>query len=436
MKIITLVATAFFLGGLCSQGIAEEITAKPVKLSVAEKQMVAWIADRQDDILADLKTHVEINTGTENIKGIDRYRELMAAELISLGFSTKEYATEPMSVLSCNGGEIAFANHLVATRSGSMLSRIMLNGHMDTVFPQKDEFQTLSIDADGTLRGPGVADMKGGMVVMLYALKALEANGSLKNANITILLNSDEEIGSLGSRPLIEELARNHNVGLIFESSINDLQTRARKGLGQARLRITGRESHAGNAHNEGVSANLELAHKIIEIEKLTDYERKVTVNVGVMRGGEKRNTVPGCADAYIDLRYPNVADGEFLQSSIKRITENTSIGDVRYPGIPKTEVWTTLHRPPKKHNDKVDDMIAETMGLSLLLGEPIKGTRYSGGGTDGSITQAVGLPTLDSLGVDGTGVHSSRERTSIVSLMARTKLAAVMISRLLDHKP
>jgi len=255
------------------------------------------------------------------------------------------------------------------------------------VFSSEDEFQALEILADGTLKGPGVADMKGGIVIMLYALRALKREGLLKDANLTILLNSDEEIGSLGSRALIEEIAKQHDIGLVFEGSYENRVTRARKGLGQARLKIIGRESHAGGSHQEGVSANLELAHKIIEIEKLTDYQRQVTVNTGVMGGGEKRNTVPGCADAYIDMRFPTL-------------------------------------------EAKVDALISEAMGISRLLGEPIVGTRYSGGGTDGSIAQSVGLPTMDSLGMDGRGAHSSREQSTVRSLIARTKLATVMLAR------
>ncbi len=421
--------------GSCLPSQAGEIVAKQTQLTANEQQMVAWVEQRQDKILDTLKTHVGMNTGTDNVPGIDQYRALLATELSQLGFATREHESAPLPVVSCEGGTVAVANHLVATRQGNKANRILLNGHMDTVFSAGDEYQSLTVAEDGTLRGPGVLDMKGGIVVMLYALRALDASGRLDNANMTVLFNSDEEIGSLASRPLIEELARQHDVGLVFEGSGDNRFTRSRKGLGQVRLKVTGRESHAGGAHEDGVSASLELAHKVIEIESLTDYERKNTVNVGVMRGGEKRNTVPGCADAYIDLRYPTAQDGEALAASIETIVAKPSIGNPSYPDLPKTDFWVTLHRPVKASNAQVDAMTAEAMGLSQLIGEPIVGTRYSGGGTDGSITQAVGLPTLDSMGLDGSGAHSSREKTSLQSLMARTKLAAVMIGREIDKK-
>jgi glutamate carboxypeptidase len=397
--------------------------------------MLAWIDQRQDEMLAALKTHVEINTGTDNIEGIDRYRALLTAQLQQLGFATREHASPAQPVLRCDGGSVSVANHLVATRTGDKSNRILLNGHMDTVFSAGDAFQTLKVEPDGTLHGPGVADMKGGLVVLLYALRALDAGGHLDGANITVLLNSDEEIGSLASRPLIEELARQHDVGLVFEGSFENRLTRSRKGLGQVRLKVSGRESHAGAAHDQGVSANLELAHKVIEIEKLTDYDRGTTVNVGVMRGGEKRNTVPGCASAFVDLRYPTAKDGEYLARSIEKILATPSITNPNYPDLPQSEFWYSLHRPAKEPNSRVDEMIAEAMGLSMLIGEPIVGTRYSGGGTDGSLAQGVGLPTIDSVGLDGAGAHSSREKTTFQSLLARTQLAAVMIGREIEKE-
>jgi len=431
-KVYSLTIVALLLGCATYSHAAEPV-AMHTQLTAAEQEMLAWIDLRQDKMLAELATHVEINTGTDNIPGIDRYRQMLASDMAQLGFATREYHSRPMAVMSCSGGTVAVADHLVASRQGNKANRILLNGHMDTVFSPNDDFQTLTVMEDGTLHGPGVADMKGGIVVMLYALRALDAAGRLDGASITVLFNSDEEIGSLGSRPLIEKLASQHDVGLVFEGSGKNRLTRARKGLGQARLKIIGRESHAGAAHEQGVSANLELAHKIIEIEELTNYDRKTTVNVGVMRGGEKRNTVPGCADAFIDLRYPSAVDGQNLVESIQKIVASPSTSNPDYPDFPQLEVWISLHRPVKPADPEVDQMIAEAMGLSQLIGEPIVGTRYSGGGTDGSITQAMGLPTLDSTGLNGVDIHSSREKTNLKSLMARTKLAAVMIGRQID---
>jgi glutamate carboxypeptidase len=415
--------------------LASSVLAQQATLTEQEQQLISWVDKNQDVILSELKSHVEINTGTANIAGLDRYREILSADLEALGFSTQTHSSDDIEVLNCKGGSIQIADHLVATRTGLAKNRVLMNGHMDTVFSKDDEFQTLVIEDNGVLKGPGVADMKGGIVIMINALRALHAQGLLDNTNLTVLFNSDEEIGSLGSRPLIEELAQKHDIGLVYEGTYNNLATRARKGLGQVRLRITGRESHAGGAHEDGVSASLEMAHKIIEIEKLTDYSRKVTVNTGVLSGGEKRNTIPGCAEAYIDMRFPSLEAGQQLEQSVKRIaTAEPVVKNAKYPNLPIVESWAVLHRPVKPENAKVDEIIAQAMSLSALIGEPISGTRYSGGGTDGSIAQGVGLATMDSLGVDGKGAHSSREESTVQSLIARTKLAAVMLSRQLHQ--
>ncbi|GHA07001.1 hypothetical protein GCM10008090_15880 [Arenicella chitinivorans] len=417
--------------------LSDELTAPKSVLSTVEQAMVAWVDTQQSQMVAELKSHVDINTGTDNVTGIDAYRAVLEAELQQLGFATQTIEARPQVILSCDGRPLKLANHLLAERKGKPgARRIFLNGHMDTVFSARDEFQTLQIDADGVLRGPGVADMKGGIVVMLTALRALMTEAMLEDAHITVLLNSDEEVGSLDSRALIETLAQAHDIGLVFEGTTENRMTRARKGLGQVRLKVTGRESHAGGAHADGVSANLELAHKIIAIESLTNYAQQMTVNTGVMRGGEKRNTIPGCADAYIDLRFPDQAAGEGLQAKIKTIVDSPSTSNQRFADLPHTEMWSVLHRPAKQPHPAVDALIAEIMMISASLGDAVIGTVYSGGGTDGSIAQHAGLPTVDSLGVDGGGAHSSREFSSIESLVARSKLAAIVLARQIQTAP
>ncbi|MEM7358446.1 MAG: M20 family metallopeptidase [Pseudomonadota bacterium] len=431
-KLLAMLGMALSLASAPVQ--ADEIVAETTSLSAAEEALIDWVSEREEAILEELTSHVNINTGTANIAGLDQYRDLLQAELEALGFATSLHASASKEVLSCSGESVNIADHLVAKRQGSSTRRILLSGHMDTVFSVDDEFQTLQVLPDGTLKGPGVADMKGGIVVMLNALRAVKDAGLLKDASITVVLNSDEEIGSIGSRPLLEELAKEHDIGLVYEGSYQDTFTRARKGLGQARLKVTGRESHSGGAHQDGVSASLELAHKVIEIEALTDYDNQTTVNVGVMAGGEKRNTVPGCADAYIDMRFPTQEAGEQLKQNIAAIAAKTTTSNSRHPGLPVIDSWAILHRPAKLPHPEVDALIAQAMGLSALIGEPVKGTRYAGGGTDGSLTQGVGLPTIDSVGLDGAGAHSSREESSVQSLIARTKLAAVMLARQITH--
>jgi glutamate carboxypeptidase len=411
-----------------------EINPKTTRLSEHEKGLVDWVHSQQGAMVHDLETYVNINTGTFNHDGLNKLRNMLEVEFKAMGFETTLQPGGEIDLLTCQSGKMEFADHLLARHVGSKSKNVFLNGHLDTVFAKDDEFQTMTSEPDGTLKGPGVLDMKGGLVVLTYALKALHHSGRLHDANITIFLNTDEEVGSLGSRSMIEDLAPEHDVGLIFEGSRDHKLARQRKGLGQARIKVTGRESHAGAAHQAGVSANLELAHKVIELEALTDYDKMTTVNVGTIQGGERRNTRPGCAEAFVDLRFMNNQEGLDLKSQVEKIALTRYTHSADFPDLPQSEVWAILHRPAKTIHPMTDNLIAEAMGLSAVIGEPIIGTYLTGGGTDGSLTQAKGLPTVDSLGPNGDGAHSSREWTTTTSLMARTKLATVLIDRLIHQ--
>ena len=230
-------------------------------------------------------------------------------------------------------------------------------------------------------------------------------------------------------RKYLEEQAELHDYGLVYESSGTDTLVQTRKGLGQARFVVNGRASHAGGAHQQGRSAIKELAYKIVEIENMTDYETGVTVNVGVVSGGEARNTVAPCAEAFVDLRYPAPEQGTAAVEQFEQI-----FGEVlSYPvdsGEITTDSWVNLHRPPKIPTAESDYLLEKTLAIGRLLGQEL-GVTDSGGGTDGSLTQAAGLPTLDSLGIAGTGAHSNREEARLSSLVERAKLSAILLRRL-----
>ena len=398
-------------------------------LSNEELELTRWLDGEENAMLALLEQLTNINTGSLNKSGIDEIASLFAMELRQLGFTISTLPGEIIEMPSCPGSEyvVDLADHVLATRSGTG-TRLLLMGHLDTVFPLDSPFQSFSRDGD-TMYGPGVSDMKGGLVIMLYALKALAAAGELDAKSISILLNSDEEMGSLSSREYIEEQAVLHDYGLVYESSGNNNLTRTRKGLGQSRFVVNGVASHAGGAHERGRSAIKELAYKIVEIEKLTDYESGVTVNVGVISGGEARNTIAPCAEAMVDLRYPEPQQGLDAVAAFESIFDNV----FSYPvdgGELTTESLTNLHRPPKIPTEQSDYLLNKTIAIGRLLGQEL-GVTDSGGGTDGSLSQAVGLPTLDSLGSDGTGAHSDLEQGRVSSLVERAKLSAILIRRL-----
>ena len=297
--------SALFLTPFCLGTAHAQAALVEAPLSSQEQEIVDWVAGQEDEMVVLLERLTNINTGTLNKAGVDEVVGLLNAELLQLGFESRSLPGDVIEMPSCPGSEytVDVADHLLATKPGSG-KRMLMIGHVDTVFPLDSPFQTFTRSGD-TAYGPGVSDMKGGLVVMLYALKALNHFGALEDKAISILLNSDEEVGSLSSRKYVEEQAALHDYGLVYESSGNNRLTRARKGLGQARFVVNGRASHAGGAHQQGRSAIKELAYKIVEIENMTDYETGVTVNVGVISGGEARNTIAPCAEALVDLRYP-----------------------------------------------------------------------------------------------------------------------------------
>ena len=425
---LTLRFSLFLLLLNCAAAALAQEPVEPA-INAEEQEMVVWLNEREEEMLALLERITNMNSGSLNSAGLDAVAAVFDEELRGLGFSTSRLPGELIDMPSCPGSDysIDLADHLLARRPGNG-SRLLLMGHIDTVFPPDSPFQTFRREGD-TIYGPGVADMKGGLVVMLYALKALAAADALDEAAFTVLLNSDEEMGSLSSREYLEEEALNHDWGLVYESSGIDTMTRQRKGIGQARLVVTGRAAHSGGAHEQGLSAIKELAYKIVQIENMTNYETGLTVNVGVVNGGEARNTISPCAEALIDLRYPRPEQGVAAVEVWREIFEQV----YSYPvdsGEITTESYINLHRPPKIPTPESDYLLDKAISIGRLLGQDI-GIIDSGGGTDGSLTQGVGLPTIDSLGIAGSGAHSNREEARVSSLAERAALSAVLIRRL-----
>ena len=305
--------------------------------------------------------------------------------------------------------------------------RVLLVGHFDTVFEPDSAFQRFESDPAHPDRatGPGVADMKGGLVVLFEALRGLATLGELDDAEWTVLLNSDEEIGSLGSRGLIESEARRAEVGFVFESAQDGAMVRSRRGLGQFQLTVEGVAAHAGSAHEQGRSAVLEIAAKILRIEALTDYDRGLTLNVGIVRGGTKRNIVPERAEAWIDVRYDAPQLGQDVRDALEAVTKESVVDGTH------STLWGRLHRPPKQATPEVDALLERHEQVARALGILLPQPRHAGGGTDGSLMGGVGLATLDSMGVVGGAAHTRREHVDLSSLPSRAALAAVLLRRL-----
>jgi glutamate carboxypeptidase len=402
---------------------AGELDADDVELRVA-------IEARQPELEAQLADWVGRNTGSWNTTGLEGFAPLVGAELAALGFQVRIEPSAPLEYpdrRDARTGPLVVAER-AATVEPARARHMLLIGHLDTVFESDSPFQRMSADPnDGTRAlGPGVADMKGGLAVLVAALRALAESGELARCDLTVLLNSDEELGSLGSRARIEEEARKAVLALVFEAPREGGEmARSHGGAGQFYLSVEGQAAHASNSASEGHSAIVALARKVIAIESLTDYDRGLLLNVGTIAGGTKRNIVPDHANAWIDLRYDDPAVGAEAARKLEEIARQVDV-----PGT-SAKLWGRLHRPPKPETPAVDELLALHKRLTRELGYPAPDPVHAVGVTDGSLTAALGLTTLDTLGPRGGNAHTEREFVVLRSLSERAAIAAVLLRHL-----
>jgi glutamate carboxypeptidase len=295
----------------------------------------------------------------------------------------------------------------------------LLLGHMDTVWPLGETQRRPFRVAGEKATGPGVFDMKGGLVVGLYAVAALRDLGLHPAHRLVFLLNSDEEVGSPTSRPFIEEEARRSDAVLVLEPSRAGALVVWRKGVGRFELEIQGLASHSGAAHEQGVSAVEELAHQILRLEAMTDYDRGTTVNVGVVEGGSKVNVRPASAWAAVDLRVTTSAEGRRMTEALlglKVINPRASL-----------VISGGLNRPPWESSPQGQALFERARRVGQTLGLDLRASG-TGGGSDGNFTAVLGVPTLDGLGVIGDHAHALTEWVELDSLPRRAALLAELL--------
>lgn len=303
--------------------------------------------------------------------------------------------------------------------------QIALTGHYDTVFPADSPFQDCRRLDDDRLNGPGVADMKGGLLVMATALEAFERFGARAALGFTALISPDEEIGSPGSAPLLAELGVRAHAGLTFEPSLPDGRLAgARKGSGNYALVVRGRAAHAGRAHHEGRNALEALAGFVVALQGLNGARPGVTFNVGKVEGGGPVNIVPDLAIARFNVRMPGADDQAWAEAEIARLVAQTGARE----GF-SASLHGGVARPPKPMAPANARLFAWTKHAGASLGVPIDWAD-TGGVCEGNNLWAAGCPNVDTLGVVGGDIHSEREWLRLSSLAERAKLAALLLLR------
>ena len=301
---------------------------------------------------------------------------------------------------------------------------ILLLSHIDTVHPMGTVNAGLPFRRDGDrLYGPGLYDMKGGAYLALEAFRQVAKAGTAKMP-VTYLFTSDEEIGSPTSRNLIEAEARRARYVLVTEPARDGGKcVTSRKGVGRFEVTTLGVPAHSGSRHQDGRSAIKEMARQVLAIEGLTNYERGVTTTVGVISGGTAPNVIPQHCHISVDLRVRDDAAGREFEAKILGLEPFD-------PGV-KVKVTGGMNRPPFEKSVAIDVLFRHAQALARGIGFELKDTEMTGGGSDGNFTAALGVPTLDGLGIDGDGAHTEWEHGFISSIEPRTRLMRGLLETL-----
>jgi len=359
------------------------------------------------EMLDFLERLVKIESPSHDKAGVDLVGSLVAAEAEKLGATIIRHP------------ETTAGDNWLA-RWGESKGGILMLCHMDTVFPIGTLEHMPFYEKNGKLFGPGVLDMKGGIVIALKAVEALQRANAMPDHPIKILFTSDEESGSHTSRPLIEMYARESDMVFVLESAMADGSLKTwRKGVGGFTVKVKGRAAHSGGDHQKGCNAIEEMAHQVLAIQAMTDYKKGTTLNVGVIRGGTVSNVVPDEAVVKVDLRVLQPEEWERVNAAmqaLKPVLDGTSI-----------QVSGNLNRPPMPATDLIMGSFekAKTIAAQMNLTFNAGGT---GGGSDGNFVAPLGIPLLDGLGPSGENYHSEEEYLFIDSLFERTHLMALLL--------
>jgi glutamate carboxypeptidase len=365
------------------------------------------------ELLDGIRQWVEIESHTADREGVVRMADKVAEDYAACG---AEITRIP--------GRDGFGDHLIVRApwgQGGNAPGILILSHIDTVHP-KGTLETFPFRVEGDLAfGPGIYDMKGGAFVAMDAVCNIAAAGSGK-LPVTHMFVADEEVGSLTSREIITELGKSAKYVLVTEPAREGGKiVTARKGVVRYEVRTFGEAAHAGSRHQDGHNAIAEMARLVLKFQALTDYERGLTCNVGLIRGGTGANVVPAEAWIKVDMRVPDMAALEIVESFIAGLKPED-------PNI-RIEVVGGLDRPPYERSEGIDRLFRHAKDIAAGLGWELEGLK-TGGGSDGNFT-AMHTPTLDGLGVDGKGGHTSYEQLRISSLVPRRDLMQRMLETL-----
>ena len=366
---------------------------------------------KKEESLKLLERLVNIDSGSTNAEGLEKVRTLVVDELRQLGARIETFPAEPHP-----------GSNVVATFTGTGKKKILILAHIDTVFKDGTAAAKPFYVKDGRAYGPGVMDNKGGVVAGLQALKILQQLGFKDYGQLTFLIDTNEETGSVGTSALIERVAKQHDVALNLEPGRPaDGLVVERKGSATALIEVKGLAAHAGVAPEAGRNAAMEVAHQVLQLSKTADAAKKTTVNFTVLTANGPTNVIPATASARGDVRAATPEELDRVEKDLQRISQNKL--------IPDTEVKVRLIRglPPMPRSPASDKLVATAEGIYAEIGKKLT-IESSGGAADASLVAGVGVPVLDGFGIVGGGIHTPEEYAEVESVVPRLYLLSRML--------
>ncbi|HET7085457.1 MAG TPA: hydrolase [Rhizomicrobium sp.] len=404
-----------------------EYTPYSMLISQADKAMLAEVEAAADLLVERAIGWCAINTGSRNLIGLATQACVLESELALLPGTVERKTLAPVVQVGGDGEdevEVSADALLLTVRPQAPL-QVVLTGHYDTVYPQDTQFRAVTHRPDGALHGPGIADMKGGLSVMLGALASFEHHPEASNVGYRVLLSPDEETGSLASAPLLAGIARSAHLGLTYEPAMEDgALASARKGSGNFHVVVKGRTAHAGRDFAAGRNAVTAAALLAVRLAALNDQRRGVTLNVARMDGGGALNTVPDKAVLRFNVRYPDAEAGQWALDQIRDAIEQTATDGI------SLKLHGGLHRPAKPFTNAQKLLFGAVADAALCLGQTLV-WKESGGVCEGNNLFAAGLPNIDTLGVRGGAIHSEAEFAWPESFVERAQLSALILARI-----
>jgi glutamate carboxypeptidase len=395
------------------------------QMDAVSKELLVSLSERKQIMVEQLHQFCAINSGTDNLQGLETMHQTLARAFKPIADKLETRPLSPVTSVNMTGELSTYpcGDALLIRKRPELGRRVLLAGHMDTVYSSSNSFQTLTYINDNHLNGPGVADMKGGLIVMLHALATFEESPIAATMGWDILINADEEIGSPASSILFDEIAADYQAALLYEPAMNEEGTFAknRKGSGKLTLVATGKAAHAGRSFYDGRNAICYLAEAITTIHALNDRRDGVTINIGKIAGGEALNVVPDKAVAKLDIRISHPKDEFWVMEQLYAIFQT----------LKREDYSLTVHggfgRPVKQAGAATTRLFNRVQHIGKQMGLSIN-WQDSGGCCDGNNLAHHGLPVIDTLGVRGGYIHSRNEFILLDSLVERAALSTLLL--------